>query len=115
MSPNDLGRKFIVEECQKIGLSSFLNKYRKNLKEAILGSEIEVVNTKIEITTSKTGYGGTRYWFKCPLCGVRVGVLYKHPLNLKIGCRKCLNLYYRKQRYKGMIEGEFIHLTAMDN
>lgn len=115
MSPNDLGRKFIVEECQKIELSSFLNKYRKNLKEAILGSEIEALNTKIEIATSRTGYGGTRYWFRCPRCEARVGVLHKHPLNLKIGCRKCLNLYYRKQRYKGMIESEFNHLTPRNN
>ena len=104
MSTNDFGRKFVVEECQKVELPDFLKRYRRALKELTITSEMEAMDIKIEMTTSKTGYGGTRYWFKCPLCGARIGVLFKHPLTNALGCRKCLNLDYKKRRYKGMVE-----------
>jgi len=104
MKPNDFGKRFLVEECQRIKFSDLLRKYRNALKESVIGSEMETMDTKIELITSKTGYGGTRYWFKCPLCGTRIGVLLKHPLTNALGCRKCLNLDYKKRRYKGMLE-----------
>lgn len=104
MSPNDFGRKFIVEECGKIKLTNFLKQFRGSLKEAVLNSAIEAMGIKIEMTTSQTGYGGIRYWFKCPFCRSRVGVLFRHPLTQAIGCRICLNLSYKKSRYKGMVE-----------
>lgn len=104
LNPNNLG--LLVEECQKIKISDFLRKCRGELKEAIIKSELEILGLKIELTTSTTCYNGVRFWFKCPLCGRRVGVLFKHPLTNAIGCRHCLKLDYRKRRYKGMIEGE---------
>jgi len=106
LNPNDLGRKCLVEECQKIRIEDFLKTYRNKLKELVLASELEILGLKIELTTSKTCYNGIRFWFKCPLCKRRAGVLLKHPLTYEIGCRQCLNLEYRKRRYKGMIEGK---------
>ena len=103
-NPNDLGKKYLVEECQKMRIEDFLKIYRNKLKELILTSELEVLGLRIKLTTSKTCYNGIRFWFKCPLCNKRSGVLYRHPLINKIGCRQCLNLEYRKRRYKGMIE-----------
>ena len=108
LNPNDLGKKYLVEECQKIRIEDFLKSYRDNLKKLVLTSELEVSGLKIELTTSKTCYNGIRFWFKCPLCGRRTGVLFKHHLTNAIGCRQCLNLEYRKRRYKGMIEGELL-------
>ena len=104
LNPNDLGKKYLVEECQKIRIENFLQSYRNKLKELVLTSELEVLGLKIELTTSKTYYNGIRFWFKCPLCNSRVGVLFKHPFNKGIGCRKCFNLEYKKRRYKGMLE-----------
>lgn len=106
LNPNDLGKKCLVEECQKIRIEDFLRIYRKKLKELVLASELEISGLKIELTTSKTRYNGIRFWFKCPLCERRVGVLFKHPLTSVIGCRKCLKLDYRKRRYRSMIEGK---------
>ena len=106
LNPNDLG--LLVEECQKIKISDFLGKCRNELKEAIIKSELEILELKIELTTSKTCYNGIRFWFNCPLCSLRVGVLFKHPLTSAIGCRQCLRLEYRKRRYKGMIEGAVV-------
>jgi len=108
LNPNDLGKKYLVEECQKIRIEDFLKSYRDNLKKLVLTSELEVSGLKIELTTSKTCYNGIRFWFKCPLCKKRAGVLLKHPLTYEIGCRQCLNLEYRKRRYKGMIEGKLL-------
>ena len=104
MKPNDLGKKFLVEECANVRIEDFLKRYRKKLKEIVLKSELEVLGLKIEFTTSRTGFNGLRFWFKCPLCGERVGVLFKHPLNNLVACRLCLGLEYRKRRYKGMVE-----------
>ena len=108
LNPNDLGRKCLVEECQKIRIEDFLKTYRNKLKELVLASELEILGLKIELTTSKTCYNGIRFWFKCPLCKRRAGVLLKHPFTYEIGCRQCLNLEYRKRRYKGMIEGKLL-------
>lgn len=53
----------------------------------------------ISITTMYCNYGGFRYWFSCPGCGRRVGVLY-----LRSGlftCRHCSNIVYESQRIGG--------------
>src|SRR3989344_8020241 len=98
MTPNDLGK--IVEHCQKVPISDFLFSYRTKIKELILKNSIEISGHDIELLTSKTGNGGTRYWFKCPICIRRVGILFRHT-NGTTGCRICLDLSYRAQRYKG--------------
>ena len=94
----------MVENCPKIEINRFVEKYRNSIKKIILNSEIEAAGWDIELTTSNTPYNGLRFWFKCPLCGLRAGVLFKHPITNEVGCRNCLKLEYRKRRYKGMIE-----------
>ena len=106
LSPNNFGKTFLVEECSKIKIKDFLKQYRDKFKELILNSEMEALGWSIELITSKTHYNGIRLWFKCPICQLRVGVIFKHPLTNAIGCRKCLKLDYRKRRYKGMLENE---------
>jgi hypothetical protein len=104
LNPNNLG--LLVEECQKIKISDFLQKCRNGFKDTLIASELEVMGVNVRLGTSKTCYNGIRFWFKCPACNHRIGVLFKHPLTGAIGCRKCLNLEYRKRRYKGMAEGK---------
>ena len=106
LNPNNLG--LLVEECKKIKISDFLKKSKVGLKEALIKSELEIDGLSIELKTSKTGYNGVRFWFKCPLCGLRAGVLFRHPVNEAIGCRQCLKLEYRKRRYKNMIENRLL-------
>jgi len=107
MPPNDLGKKYIVEECQRIQIKDYLKSAGRKLKEALLCSELGLNNLSVSLTTSQTGFGGIRYWFSCPSCDRRVGVLFVHPITQAIGCRLCLGLEYRKRRYKGMIENSF--------
>jgi len=113
LSPNNLG--LLVEECQKIKIADFLKKCKTELKEAMIKSKLEIEGLRIELTTSKTGYNGLRFWFRCPLCELRVGVLFRHPVNNAIGCRRCLKLEYRKRRYKGMIENRLSDLSNNSN
>ena len=106
MNPNDLGKKFIAEQCERVEISSLLKVVKQELKELILNSQLELEGFDISLLTSSTGFGGTRYWFECPLCRARVGVIFKHPILKSVGCRK-----YSKRRYKGMVENEiYTHL-----
>jgi len=104
MIPNDLGKVFLVEECQRIELSDLLKKCRRSIKEALLKSRLETLGVSFYLTTSNTGYGGERIWFECPQCRRRVGTLFLHPITNDAGCRLCLKLEYRKRRFKGMVE-----------
>lgn len=103
MKPSDFGKIILVEECQKISISPFIKRAKDRLKEVLLASEIETSKMRLELTTSMVGFGGKRYWFKCPMCQRRVGVVFIHPIDAEVGCRTCLRLKYRKCRYKGMM------------
>ena len=46
LNPNDLGKTFLVEECQKIKIEDFLKQYQNKLKE--IG--IEENNVAIDLT-----------------------------------------------------------------
>lgn len=102
INPNGFGEKLLVEQCQKLDISELLKQYRSQLKVSALSTEI--MGVPVKLAPSKTRFNGTRYWFSCPLCSTRVRILYQHPLSELVGCRNCLNLDYRKRRFKGMAE-----------
>ena len=104
IDPYDLGRINVAEYCQKVDINNLVRQTKVELKGKILESEISALGKKVCLTTSQTRFGGTRLWFLCPVCSRRVGVIYKHPTTSAIGCRSCLELKYKKQRYKGMME-----------
>jgi len=104
MKLNDLGKKLLVEECQRIDINIFMHSAKLKLIETLVTSELQAGGVTIQLTTSRTGFGGIRHWFKCPLCEQRVGTLFTNAISQNLGCRRCLNLEYRKRRYKGMVE-----------
>jgi predicted GNAT family acetyltransferase len=104
LSPNDLGKNFLTDQCQKIKIDDLVKKAGQKIKHTLIKSELELHGQKLQLTQAATGFNGLRFWFICPLCNRKVGIIYKYPFNEKLGCRKCLRLKYRKQRYKGMIE-----------
>ncbi len=105
INPYDLGKNNLVENSQKIKIDDIVRRVNKEVKQQVLQSQIEVMGLKLNLLTSKTRFNGKRYWFSCPVCNNRVGTIYRHPISLQIGCRNCLKMQYRKQRFKGMIEG----------
>lgn len=104
LKPNDLGEKFIVEECRKVSISALIKATKNKLKESLLKTELEYWDLNIQLGSTNTHKGGFRYWFKCPTCNNNVSAIYLHPITNKIGCRNCLNLRYKKSRFKGMVE-----------
>lgn len=104
LTPNDFGSLLTVETCSRIKIDDLLKQCRESFKESMITSQLKVMDINIELITTETKFNGIRFWFKCPQCKRRVGVLYKHPISQIVGCRLCLNLHYRKQRYKGMEE-----------
>ena len=51
-------------------------------------------NYEVSLLTTPCTYGGVRYWFACPVCHERVGVLYLAPSSIYFVCRHCNNLTY---------------------
>ena len=62
----------------------------------------------VGITTSSCHYGNYRYWFNCPKCGKRVGVLYCAGLYV---CRHCIGANYGS-RPKGMHRKTYDRLVS---
>jgi hypothetical protein len=58
----------------------------------------------IELTTTEPGFGGRRYWFRCPLapegdpCGRRSRVLYVPQFAHYLGCTACHGLTYASRQ-----------------
>jgi hypothetical protein len=104
LHPNDFGRKVLVEDCNKVSIKDFTDNAKQNIKRVLLESEVSCSGLGVKILTSRTYGSGIRYWFECPLCRRRAGVIYQHPLREVVGCRKCLGLKYKKSRFKGMVE-----------
>jgi hypothetical protein len=63
--------------------------------------EPESVALSVQLRTHRTRFGGSRWWFICPLirygiaCNRRVGNLYLPPNRRYFGCRHCHGLTYR--------------------
>ena len=102
INQRDLGFSLVAENCQKIKIEDLVREAKKTLKVRLVEAQIEALGVSLQLTTSKTRFNGERLWFVCPLCSKRVGTLFS---NGSVGCRKCLGLVYKKQRYKGMLEG----------
>lgn len=107
MKLNDFG-KVLVDQCTRIDMKDFLASAKGKVKVTLLKSEIIGAGYVLDLEVTKIYRGGERFWFRCPNCKTRRAILYQHPLSLAIGCRDCLNLDYRKRRYKGMIEASVL-------
>jgi hypothetical protein len=100
LNPYDLGINNLVEETQTIKIQDFIRQAQKQLKLAMVKSQIEAVGgANIELSATRTRFGGERLWFTCPGCKRRVGCLYRGANGATLGCRVCLGLIYRNQKY----------------
>lgn len=85
-----ISKKNISQNYKKLEITYLLKEVERELKKILLTSKLEANGISIELETSKTGFGGERFWFKCPICGCRCGVLYQG-LNQSLHCRKCFS------------------------
>ena len=52
---------------------------------------------QVSLLTTPCNLGGIRYWFACPTCLGRVGVIYLAPGDIHFRCRPCNNLSYHSR------------------
>jgi hypothetical protein len=71
------------------------------------------VRTPIRLQSTRTNFGGRRWWFTCPLivqgnfCNRRVGKLYRPPGRIYFGCRQCHDLTYQSCQEAHKVERIF--------
>lgn len=58
-------------------------------------AEGQFVELRLTLATTKTNFGGFRYWVLCPRCGRRSAKLYLPSGGLHFRCRRCYNLTYQ--------------------
>jgi hypothetical protein len=104
ISPYDSGNFRIVENNQRIKIDELVRNAQEILKKRLVEAQIEAFDSSIKLINSRTRFNGERLWFECPLCEKRAGTLFKDTYQNLSGCRKCLKLRYKSQRYKGMLE-----------
>lgn len=74
---------------------------------------------RIALTATPCSFGGTRFWFVCPLvrlghqCGRRVGVLYR--VDKYFACRTCNRLAYASQMQGGRSRSSSVTIPDMDD
>ncbi len=72
-----------------------------------MSGEKEDFSYKVRLVTTPCNFGGTRYWFICPIanngkpCGRRVGVLFQ--VGKYFGCRYCGEIAYDAQFQGGRL------------
>ena len=86
----------VAENCQKIRIDDYVRQVRVSLKKAIIEAQVIVNGQRVNLSESKTHFGGIRLWFECPECHKRRGILYQHPFVSKSLCRKCLKTEYER-------------------
>ena len=97
--------KAAIADCLNRHQKLSINNYKDHIKEASKLGTISYFDFsynyrgkpysyKLHITTTPCHYGGVRYWWQCPKCDKRVGVLYCAGLYV---CRHCLGLSYYSQ------------------
>ena len=91
--------KLTVESLEKRPIKGLSGKIETALNGATDGTF-----EGLPVTATQCNYGGLRYWWQCPKCRRRVGVLYSLPWQFKTwACRHCHEAVHassRAGRYK---------------
>jgi hypothetical protein len=97
-----------VEACTVIDASRLtraghLRNGIKRLDLSYSSSSGEQLDYPIFLEETRPNFGGTRWWFRCPMCTRRVRKLFIPPRREYFGCRNCYRLTYnsRKENHDG--------------
>ena len=69
------------------------------------------VRQRVELEATRPFYGGLRWWWRCPNCGVRAVKLYLPPRCYLFKCRVCHDLSYESAQNSGAF---YYRLFKMD-
>lgn len=79
---------------EKVRIQDYKCLKQTDVKSVFVGSQL------VGVTTTPCNYGGVRYWFKCPRCRGRCGVLYSRHGMTEWRCHKCYQIIYESQEDK---------------
>jgi len=79
---------------------------------AVVNGTTIPIQEGLGITKTRTNFAGSRYWWLCPGCQRRCGVLYIPPGTYRFRCRKCYNLTYRSSNLSRNDASTFRRLMA---
>lgn len=71
---------------------------RRAPKQIVVIVDLPAGAAEVVLCSTRSGYGGRRYWFFCPGCERRVGILFTtvpHPM-----CRSCAGLTFPSDRIR---------------
>ncbi len=83
------------------------------------GSPLKGGGQVLSMTAVPQHLGGVRYWWRCPRCERRSGVIYfaevpgHFGLSLVAGCQKCLGLTYSSQAKRGTSSHDLLILDSL--
>ncbi len=86
INPYDLGKN--VNNLRAIKIDDLVRKAKNEFKYQFIKSDVDINGRQINLTMSKTRYGGNRFWFICPLCNKKRGIIYSGNL---LRCRICVS------------------------
>lgn len=96
LNPSDLDKILTLDGLQKIDVDQLVKLVKTRLKRSLLEAEIRGFDSDIRLTTTRTRFGGEKFWFVCPACGGRCGQIYVNVAG-ECGCRKCVGVNYECQ------------------
>ena len=92
----------LVEDYKRIRVGRVLATYGKPAWDDSAAVHVCRISNALRFVMlpSTQCLGGVRWWFPCPGCQKRCGVLYRPASGRKLAlrCRRCWNLGYRSQR-----------------
>ena len=101
----------IVIKNSQLGIYNY-DYIRFFLTQTYWNGESGSIACDVRLTNTPCHYGNLRYWFVCPCCQRRVGVLYL--AGSSIACRHCHNLTYKSKRFgKKSKNYDFIQLMTV--
>ncbi|MFW2178503.1 MULTISPECIES: hypothetical protein [unclassified Moraxella] len=85
-----------LSQYPKISVADYKDRLQPNATSLTLDYRFrdKAYHYNISLTKTACNYGGYQYWFICPHCGKRVGVLYCAGLFV---CRHCIGANYTTQ------------------
>lgn len=82
------------EQTGRIGVLLVKPQHEPPIARLVYQASSQGVNDRITLATTQPNYGGARWWWLCPSCGQRCGVLYLPASSRHFRCRCCHDLMY---------------------
>jgi hypothetical protein len=93
-------RRELVENCRRFRVDQFLDRFGLPLfDDAVREYAYRIRTFRLIMVASAPAFGGVRWWFACPTCKRRCGILYSPRAlsKLELRCRACWQLRYQSQ------------------